>query len=606
MAIEKNIDINVNARGIENATKKVEALENTLGNIDSNNRSVTRSFQNSTSAVLENGGAMGLLNDLTGGVAMTFKDAVEASGLFGGSLGKLSVAWSGMGKAAKLAIASTGIGLLVVAVGALVAYWDDIEQAITGTNVEMQKQIDLSKQRVELSQKDLDSISKTENILKLQGKTEREILEIKKAKTAQTIVETETYLKALKIQNDASEKAVLKNYNLAKDVTKFLLTATTIPVRIIAGAFDQILKAYNKITGSDVGLLSDKIDDITNTLAEKATKLIFDPEKTKAEGDKVEAETASKLQDLKNQQAGFQLSINQIDKDALTKRNEDAKKLNEDRLKAEKEFQDKLLQIRKDAYAFEEDVNKRNAENDKLEQEALDAETERIAGFNQAEVDAYIAKSDAILTNEQLTLDERLAMNKIYLENALADVNINETEAQKIRERAVNNEKKLNKLKNKAIVGDAMNTFGQIASIAGEGSVLAKGFAVAQATMSGIEGVQNAFTTASKSPITTLFPAYPYVQAGLAGVFSALQIKKILTVDPKGGNASSVASSGGGGGGGAMSAPQFNIVGQSGTNQLAQTISEQQNRPVQAFVVGNEVTSQQALDRNRVNNATFG
>jgi hypothetical protein len=606
MAIEKNIDINVNARGIENATKKVEALENTLGNIDSNNRSVTRSFQNSTSAVLENGGAMGLLNDLTGGVAMTFKDAVEASGLFGGSLGKLSTAWSGMGKAAKLAIASTGIGLLVVAVGALVAYWDDIEQAITGSNVEMQKQIDLSKQRVDLSQKDLDSISKTENILKLQGKTEREILEIKKAKTAQTIKDTIIYLENLKIQNDASEKAVLKNYNLAKDVTKFLLTATTIPVRIIAGAFDQILKAYNKITGSDVGLLSDKIDNITNTLSEKTAKLIFDKDKTKDEGDKVEAETASKLQDLKNQQAGFQLSINQIDKDALTKRNEEAKKLNEERLKAEKELQDKLLQIRKDAYAFEEDINKRNAENDKLAQEALDAETERIAGFNQAEVDAYIAKSDAILANEQLTLDERLAMNKIYLENALADVNINETEAQKIRERAVNNEKKLNKLKNKAIVGDAMNTFGQIASIAGEGSVLAKGFAVAQATMSGIEGVQNAFTTASKSPITTLFPAYPYVQAGLAGVFSALQIKKILTVDPKGGNASSVASSGGGGGGGAMSAPQFNIVGQSGTNQLAQSISEQQNRPVQAFVVGNEVTSQQALDRNRVNNATFG
>lgn len=124
--------------------------------------------------------------------------------------------------------------------------------------------------------------------------------------------------------------------------------------------------------------------------------------------------------------------------------------------------------------------------------------------------------------------------------------------------------------------------------------------------MSGIEGVQNAFTAGQKSPITAFFPAYPYVQAGLAGVFSALQIKKILTVDPKGGNASSVASSGGGGGGGAMSAPQFNIVGQSGTNQLAQSISEQQNRPVQAFVVGNEVTSQQALDRNRVNNATFG
>jgi hypothetical protein len=52
--------------------------------------------------------------------------------------------------------------------------------------------------------------------------------------------------------------------------------------------------------------------------------------------------------------------------------------------------------------------------------------------------------------------------------------------------------------------------------------------------------------------------------------------------------------------------PQFNIVGQSGTNQLAQTIAGQQNKPIEAFVVSSAVTTSQALDRNRVKTATFG
>jgi hypothetical protein len=60
------------------------------------------------------------------------------------------------------------------------------------------------------------------------------------------------------------------------------------------------------------------------------------------------------------------------------------------------------------------------------------------------------------------------------------------------------------------------------------------------------------------------------------------------------------------GGGQAPAPPQFNIVGQSGTNQLAQTIAGQQNKPIEAFVVSSAVTTSQALDRNRVKTATFG
>jgi hypothetical protein len=69
-------------------------------------------------------------------------------------------------------------------------------------------------------------------------------------------------------------------------------------------------------------------------------------------------------------------------------------------------------------------------------------------------------------------------------------------------------------------------------------------------------------------------------------------------------------SAGGGGGGnsaggGGSGSPQFNIVGSSGNNQLAAQIANQQNMPVRAYVVGSDVSTQQAYDRNIVKNSTF-
>jgi hypothetical protein len=72
-----------------------------------------------------------------------------------------------------------------------------------------------------------------------------------------------------------------------------------------------------------------------------------------------------------------------------------------------------------------------------------------------------------------------------------------------------------------------------------------------------------------------------------------------------GGSTPTPPSLGGGGGsaGGGMQAqaPQFNVVGNSGINQLAQL----QQTPVQAYVVSGQVTTAQSLDRNRVENATL-
>ena len=52
--------------------------------------------------------------------------------------------------------------------------------------------------------------------------------------------------------------------------------------------------------------------------------------------------------------------------------------------------------------------------------------------------------------------------------------------------------------------------------------------------------------------------------------------------------------------------PAFNVVGASGTNQLAEAIGGQSQQPIQAFVVSNDVTTAQEMERNIVKGASIG
>lgn len=74
-----------------------------------------------------------------------------------------------------------------------------------------------------------------------------------------------------------------------------------------------------------------------------------------------------------------------------------------------------------------------------------------------------------------------------------------------------------------------------------------------------------------------------------------------------GGGAGGAPSIGGEGGAGvAVSPPAFNVVGASATNQLAQTIGQKEQQPVKAYVVSNDVTTAQSLNRNIISSATLG
>ena len=206
----------------------------------------------------------------------------------------------------------------------------------------------------------------------------------------------------------------------------------------------------------------------------------------------------------------------------------------------------------------------------------------------QARVDAQIALDEFMETSRQTNFTNQKAIDD---EQAERD------------QQAADQEIELNKKVKDANVGMAQQTLGLIGAIAGKGSKIAKGVAIAQATISGIQATQNAYTTAALSPITTVFPAYPFVQAGLAAGFAALNIASIKSTSSTGGGGVSAPS--GGGGAAAPKPPSFNIVGASDTNQLADAVAGQEKQPTQAYVVANDVTSAQSLQNNIVEGSTI-
>lgn len=128
---------------------------------------------------------------------------------------------------------------------------------------------------------------------------------------------------------------------------------------------------------------------------------------------------------------------------------------------------------------------------------------------------------------------------------------------------------------------------------------------IAIATMDTYKSATSAFSSLSGIPIVG--PILGGLAAAGAVAAGIINIKKIKASTFEGGGDTGGGGGGGGGntggGGGSVAAvtPTFNVVGNNGMNQLAQL----QQQPVQAFVVSGEVTSAQALDRNRMKNATL-
>jgi hypothetical protein len=186
-----------------------------------------------------------------------------------------------------------------------------------------------------------------------------------------------------------------------------------------------------------------------------------------------------------------------------------------------------------------------------------------------------------LLEDKALSEEQRNAIEKQYSD---ARIQIGQLEAQAKEQQL-------------AGIGNALQN---MSAIAGESTTAGKAFAVASTAISTYSTAQKAYESAFLPVPTVASPALGAVYAGIAVAGGLMNIKKILSVKtPKGSGGASAPS-----GGGTPPAPKFNVVGNSGVNQIAETLGAQQ--PVQAYVVANNVTTQQALDRNIVRNASIG
>lgn len=150
------------------------------------------------------------------------------------------------------------------------------------------------------------------------------------------------------------------------------------------------------------------------------------------------------------------------------------------------------------------------------------------------------------------------------------------------------------------------NTLGNLAQLLGENSAAGKAAAIAQAIINSYLGFTEVLSSESilPQPLATIEKIASAGTILASGLQTVKQITAVKT--PTFGKAIST----GGGGRSAVptasQAPAFNVVGASETNQLAEAINGRDSQPVKAFVVSNEVTNAQALDRNIVDSASLG
>lgn len=628
------------ANNVNNLTTRISA-----GTVQQNR--FTESVRTNGRAVLDNGGAVAILDSFTGGLATTIKDTVEAMGLFTTGSEAASTGVTLFGKSVRGALVASGIGLLVVAVGLLVTYWDDIKGLVSGVNGEMTKQNKLLDKNLKDEQKKLDTLNSQDNILKLQGKTEKEINDLKIKQTDEVIKQAEAQLKSLKLTKQLQVEAAERNKAILSGILKFL----SLPITAITYAVDALGKAL----GKDFGLTK-SFDSLAN--------LVFDPKKVADEGQKAIDEADKALNELKNTRAGYILANRDIDQKAADERAKKQKEANDKALAEEKAYADKVLGIRKNLSKSTEDlladteqkrldlarkreideikssvrsgaeqdelINKvyekykisqdklnatRNTEaqkfvddlikaDKKLEEyneqksvEAIEVLRKDKAAQLEIEREAAITKANELSANQTASAEQLLAIDTYY----------NELDKQN-DEDAANAKTTITKLTQQQQIKGAADTFNAVGSLFAENTAAYKVNAVAQATMDTYASAVSSYNSLSGIPIVG--PVLGAVAAGAAVAAGIINVKKILSVKTtKGGGSAGAGSAGGANGYGSTGggSPQVSFV-QSSENQLADTINrnQQTQAPIKAYVVSSEMTEQQSIDTKLSDQNTIG
>jgi len=457
----------------------------------------------------------------------------------------------------KTGIAATGIGLLVIALGTVVAYWDDIKEAVNGVTEEQEELNRKTSLNTESEKQKLDTLNSQDNILKLQGKSEEEILKLKIAQTEAVIKSTEEEIKQKEITAKLEIKAAERNASIMKMILKGAMEFGALGLRLLVAPIDLVLTTANKVSEA-LGFgkltavnLNDEISNLINFGADKVTSFVFDPAATKAAADADIKETKNALLVMKNEVAGFKLQV--ID---LNKPSEVAKKETEKAFESYEQLELKKAQLLKHSeLTLQGHVN----ENVRIQQEAAEHEL--------AILEAKATKA--------AQLDEAAQSQKVQLTKAGFDTIAQITEL--FGKRSEAQARKAFKVQKAASMASALITTYQSAR-----SAYASQFVPLPDPSSPVRGA---------------------IAAGIAVASGLANVAKIGQQKFEGGTppSNTPPPSGNLGGGGTIMSPNFNIVGNSGMNQLAQL----QQQPTKAYVVSGDMTTAQALDRNRIENATL-
>ena len=242
---------------------------------------------------------------------------------------------------------------------------------------------------------------------------------------------------------------------------------------------------------------------------------------------------------------------------------------------------------------------------------------------NQREVWAL---KDAQFEEDQIKLGEKLYAeygNWEQVSTILAE-NKNQYEIERMQEEIDLEQQKIDRKKeiNAEYISWVAGLSGVLKGIAGENEALAtaalvleKGSAIADIIIkTQAANATVAATTAANASAVALVPGLPAVLAaqGKARILknnigAGISIAKIAATSlTSGGSPSSSGGGGDGGGGGTTFNPNFNVVGNSGQNQLAQSISGQVNSPTRAYVVYDDIDEASNLQNNAISSSGLG
>lgn len=476
-------------------------------------------------------------------------------------------------QAVKAGIGATGIGALLLALGGIVAYWDEIKAAVGGVSEEQKKLLEDTQADAKAQQDKLSTIDSQDNILKLQGKSEKEILDLKIKQTGEVIAATEKQVAQQKIVLQAQLAAEKRN----KEILKGILTFVTAPLQLVIDGVNKVAQVFGK--GFDFNV------------AEKLSGLVFDPKETEKKGQEEIAALDKTLNDLKNKQAGYQLSVQ-----SLNKQTSDAAKANADKLAEEQSARlDKQLQ---DEKKLTEDLL---AEYDKRKKQLQGVRTlsqKEIAALDAAQAKEDKDKQDKI-NNERI--DGQMKVVATTTNFALQGIQKQQEATKNSAENisAVNkwlaseDKKRLDEK-----VADTQMALDALSAIVDQNSVAGKAIAVAQAIINTYQGATKALGQGG---------ALGFVTAGAVIAAGIMNVKKIVSTKIPSAKGTGSVEGGAAAPSISASAPIAPPQPQAQTTTLdSQSINAIGNQTSRAYVVESDVTSSQQRIAAIQQRARFG